>query len=372
MVRLQQSTVQHLLEKTEHRERAHNELDATIKGNDDKAMKKINDLHRDMMSTMLDKQRETFDKMQQMQENLEIIVNAGPRSPGLKRQNSMNSGGSMSKEEAELLLGENAIFVAELCINYEETAVRKNAVPELSDMLVENLALRALEVAQSVTSAADCEAIKYLLRGRSDEIVYDDVIAETRKTLIQDFCRKVMEHLEEAKAKPGIIRSEARDRFLKLLTKALDVGLSKFDQVTIPGSTRLGRLKIPSCIACDRPLVSKVRQDSPILDDMISNMNRGTSPNNNNNGQALSQTLPPASASSVSNNKSKASFPVRLPAPRTEPMRLDSVPKSKAEAAAPSELDAYVMRGGFKMPKVKTQSAPSKDMLMQASRSGNL
>lgn len=40
-------------------------------------------------------------------------------------------------------------------------------------------------------------------------------------------------------------------------------------QVIVPGHSRLGRVKIPTCIACDRPMVGKSRHRDklPELDD---------------------------------------------------------------------------------------------------------
>ena len=35
--------------------------------------------------------------------------------------------------------------------------------------------------------------------------------------------------------------------------------MSKHDQMMVVGNSRLGRTKIPSCIACDRPMMDKVR-----------------------------------------------------------------------------------------------------------------
>ena len=45
--------------------------------------------------------------------------------------------------------------------------------------------------------------------------------------------------------------------------EATDVALSKHDQILIPSASRLGRIKanIPTCVACDRPLRSKQRQN---------------------------------------------------------------------------------------------------------------
>ena len=43
--------------------------------------------------------------------------------------------------------------------------------------------------------------------------------------------------------------------------------MSKHDQVLVVGNSRFGRIKIPTCIACDRPLLEKVRQESLVQAD---------------------------------------------------------------------------------------------------------
>jgi len=42
----------------------------------------------------------------------------------------------------------------------------------------------------------------------------------------------------------------------------LDMFMTKHNQVLVVGNSRLGRVKIPSCIACDRPLLERVRLDT--------------------------------------------------------------------------------------------------------------
>ena len=68
--------------------------------------------------------------------------------------------------------------------------------------------------------------------------------------------------LEATHSYPGVLRIEARKRFLARLIEATDSALSKHDQVLIPATTRLGRVKatIPACVACDRPLRNKGRR----------------------------------------------------------------------------------------------------------------
>ena len=41
----------------------------------------------------------------------------------------------------------------------------------------------------------------------------------------------------------------------------MELTLRVVEQILVAGHTRIGRIKIPTCIACDRPLVDKVRRD---------------------------------------------------------------------------------------------------------------
>ena len=51
------------------------------------------------------------------------------------------------------------------------------------------------------------------------------------------------------------------------IVDAINAALSKHDQVCIPASTRLGRVRVsvPTCVACDRPLSTQGRRfDKPV------------------------------------------------------------------------------------------------------------
>lgn len=58
---------------------------------------------------------------------------------------------------------------------------------------------------------------------------------------------------------------------------AINAALSKHDQVFIPATTRLGRVRasIPTCMACDRPLSTKGRK--PTADDKEKKIPAGNS-----------------------------------------------------------------------------------------------
>ena len=68
--------------------------------------------------------------------------------------------------------------------------------------------------------------------------------------------------LDEAYPDAGAIRLEARARYIGRVADAIDAALSKHDQVFIPASTRLGRVRasVPTCVACDRPLTNRCKR----------------------------------------------------------------------------------------------------------------
>ena len=67
--------------------------------------------------------------------------------------------------------------------------------------------------------------------------------------------------MEKRHPNPGASRSEARLKYIARLMETADAALSKHDQIIVStDSTRLGRTRLPICVACDRPLRNKSRQ----------------------------------------------------------------------------------------------------------------
>ena len=109
-------------------------------------------------------------------------------------------------------------------------------------------------------------------------------MTDRRENLVNEVMVELRNKLVELDPNAGVTKLDARDLFMSRFYAALQLALSRHDQVThcttpnfnlsahyllvfdvqiiATGSSRLGRLKIPSCIACDRPLVSKVGRDS--------------------------------------------------------------------------------------------------------------
>ncbi len=65
--------------------------------------------------------------------------------------------------------------------------------------------------------------------------------------------------MDKANPNAGTIRLEARSRYVARTIDAIEAALSKHDQVTVPATTRLGRVRasVPVCVACDRPLTTR-------------------------------------------------------------------------------------------------------------------
>lgn len=76
------------------------------------------------------------------------------------------------------------------------------------------------------------------------------------------FKANLQDALNDTFPNAGAIRLEARNIFVARVIDVINAALSKHDQVFIPATTRLGRVRasIPTCMACDRPMSTKGRR----------------------------------------------------------------------------------------------------------------
>lgn len=71
------------------------------------------------------------------------------------------------------------------------------------------------------------------------------------------------------------LRWEARANFLARVADAINAALSKHDQIILPASTRIGRVRPTSsanatvCVACDRPMRLKSRSSTPVTESKV-------------------------------------------------------------------------------------------------------
>jgi hypothetical protein len=181
---------------------------------------------------------------------------------------------------------------------------------------------------------------------------------------------------------------------MSLIKKALEMFMSKHNQVLVVGNSRLGRVKIPSCIACDRPLIEKVRLDTVVSKDHHggsimrsaglggSGMNNSLShwgdsdeedggggghiTNNNslilvnihNNNQVVGGNSIASSRGGTRGDSSKGkrqlSSMIRLPSAGTDGGARPRTGGRPAAGGNGALEDPYILRGGFKMPRPTT------------------
>jgi len=165
-------------------------------------------------------------------------------------------------------------YLVQLSLNFEEIASFRSAVPrDVPNAICYDIAACAQSVASVVAETADLQAIQKMVRGAPQDIIYEDAVTSKRNSCLEQVMVDLKTKLRENHPDAGMLRLEARDMFLSRTYHAFQLAISKYDQVLTTGHTRLGRVSVPSCIACDRPLLTKAPRG-----------NEGSNNNNNNNG----------------------------------------------------------------------------------------
>jgi hypothetical protein len=146
----------------------------------------------------------------------------------------------------------------ELCQAYEDQCVQRSNVLDFTDIITETIAAVSRRQAAHIAASVDEEVVRNTIHSDENAFLTDDAVSQARQSRVLRLLDDVREVVVKRQPHPGIIRIDSREKFFKKLKMALDMWLSKYDQVFVIGNSRLGRVKIPSCIACDRPLLRKV------------------------------------------------------------------------------------------------------------------
>eukprot|EP01034_Spumella_vulgaris_P027942 gene27942-34728_t len=298
-----------------------------------------------------------------------------------------------------------AQYLSDLCLNYENISFKKRRVTFIPPVMCENVAVISQEVAEKIASGSDYDMVYNMICQGSNlqsvsEIQYDEnFVLNRRSAKMEEYMRVIAQSVYgsgNVHQPPGIVRQGARSLFLSLVKKALEMFMSKHNQVLVVGNSRLGRVKIPSCIACDRPLIEKVRLDTVVGKEHggqhsisrsaglggnghnaslmsqwgdsdeedgggnhITNNNSLILVNIHNNNQVVGGNSIASSRGGSASAKGKRHLTgVRLPSAGTDGSR----PKTGGRAAAggnAAQEDPYVLRGGFKMPRPTTSDGAS-------------
>jgi hypothetical protein len=402
-----QATNMSLLEVTGDHETRLEQMTELIDNSDAIVEQKMLKMQAEIMDNVAAKQADVEALVANMQENIEVIsmgvdgggsqTSAGAAAGGVGGTRGGRAGASMrvggkpgsnpgsnpgSKpgsaptgemggdiEEKHEIIQQSAEFVSDLCVNYEEICVRKSYVNDLPSAMTENIAQTAQELSQYIASSTDFEAVHMALSPNPQGLEYDDTfVSDLRQKRIDQFINAIQQMVFEHNSKPGGVRSDARKAFIQTMKKAIDLCMSKHDQVLVVGNSRFGRIKLPTCIACDRPLVDKVRQDRQLPADSGPQRDFPGFPQfgqqgsmDDSIGSLLGGTL---SGSPVPRNKTRGERKVPVKLPRTQQEKV--VRPTSSHAAG----EANALRAGMKPP--RPGNSNQTDAGMSQSQSGML
>ncbi len=154
----------------------------------------------------------------------------------------------------------NIQFASDLCVSFEEVCIRANKVDLIPPAICEHMVAVSQGMAQLVATSVDSEMLQLVLRGQQGDHLEADDITTLRRIKMDEYIQGVMDKVKFHNPMPGHTRADARETFFIKFNKILDVCMSKYDQLMVIGESRFGRQKIPSCIACDREMVTKTRR----------------------------------------------------------------------------------------------------------------
>ena len=138
-----------------------------------------------------------------------------------------------AEEEVREEILSQAQYTAELCLVYEESSVKQSRALNIPKAICEHLTQTAQALTAFASNAADTEVVMRVLKASPAEVTYDEnSVNALREEKLDQFVKDVASHLETISTKqPGIIRLEARERFMKKLRTALMLCITKHDQV---------------------------------------------------------------------------------------------------------------------------------------------
>jgi len=255
------------------------------------------------------------------------------------------------------------VKMIQLCVLYEKTAKEKNYVTSIDAVfdgndaadLPGNIAAFAHDYALWIAYQADHEVLqRTVARAPSNhrDLVYadDEDLGPRRLVLLEGLKSDLCLALEAVHPDAGLLKLEARSRFINRLLEATDSALSKHDQIVIETSSRIGKMgssskSVPVCVACDRPLRSRRRANGD---------GGGAGDQEARRGRDLSSELAPRSVVDGA-----ADFMVGSTTSSRVAAADIGTPKRSNQRPYPAygEGKAYTMRCGFRMPVVEPAQA---------------
>jgi hypothetical protein len=132
-----------------------------------------------------------------------------------------------------------AQFVADLCTNFEEISVKKKRVTNIPSVICQNIARIAHDLVEYMANMADFEMVENALatvagNTAAGELQYDEnFVVNARQKKVEAYLQAVTAIAVQGFPQPGIVRLDARALFLSLVKKALEMFMTKHNQVRL-------------------------------------------------------------------------------------------------------------------------------------------
>lgn len=134
---------------------------------------------------------------------------------------------------------QQAQFLADLCLNFEEISVKRKRVANVPTVMCESIAEITQDIAEFMAKASDFEMVQFMLASvagltSASEINYDENMVMTKRNgKVEEYLQSVTNLivLSSRNQQPGIVRLDARSLFVSLVKKSLDMFMSKHNQV---------------------------------------------------------------------------------------------------------------------------------------------
>ena len=130
-----------------------------------------------------------------------------------------------------------AQFIADLCVNYEEISVKKKRVTNIPPVLCQNIAEVTAMIAEAIANAADFEMVELAMAAVAGSLAVTDLkydenfVVNRRQQKVEEFLDLTTSLVSNTTNQVGMIRLDARTLFFSLLKKALEMFLTKHNQV---------------------------------------------------------------------------------------------------------------------------------------------
>ena len=109
----------------------------------------------------------------------------------------MIGGGGLSQHEQKEVTMGNAEFIADLCISFEEIAVRKSYVGDIPPTMCEHIASTSQNLASFIATCCDSEVIQRVLKSGPKDLDYDDqLVTNLRQQKLDEFIASVVSIIE--------------------------------------------------------------------------------------------------------------------------------------------------------------------------------